>query len=82
MPHDAAQSLVRVERRRRLGHLSWRPRCGELRLESQDNDGRLIEQVAADPTGVDMDCVASMVRAIEDVAVPQTLLVAVDEVIE
>jgi uncharacterized membrane protein YjjP (DUF1212 family) len=41
------------------------PRWGELRLQSEDN--RLIAQVAADPTGVDMDRVASAVRAIEDV---------------
>jgi uncharacterized membrane protein YjjP (DUF1212 family) len=41
------------------------PRWGELRLQSEDN--RLIAQVAADPTGVDMDRVASTVRAIEDV---------------
>jgi uncharacterized membrane protein YjjP (DUF1212 family) len=43
------------------------PRWGELRLECEHNDGRLIDQVAADPTGVDMDRVASTVRAIEDV---------------
>ncbi|MFL6824243.1 MAG: threonine/serine exporter family protein [Xanthobacteraceae bacterium] len=43
------------------------PRWGELRLECEHNDGRRIDQVAADPTGVDMDRVASTVRAIEDV---------------
>jgi uncharacterized membrane protein YjjP (DUF1212 family) len=43
------------------------PRWGELRLECEHNDGRLIDQVAADPTGVDMDSVASTMRAIEDV---------------
>ena len=43
------------------------PRWGELRLECEHNDGRLIDQVAADPTGVDMDRVASTMRAIEDV---------------
>jgi uncharacterized membrane protein YjjP (DUF1212 family) len=41
------------------------PRWGELRLQSEDN--RLIAQVAADPTGVDMDRVASTVRIIEEV---------------
>jgi uncharacterized membrane protein YjjP (DUF1212 family) len=41
------------------------PRWGELRLQSEDN--RLFAQVAADPTGVNMDRVASTVRAIEDV---------------
>src|SRR5262245_55130944 len=45
------------------------PRWGELRLECEHNDGRLIDQIAADPTGVDMDRVASTMRAIEDVAV-------------
>jgi uncharacterized membrane protein YjjP (DUF1212 family) len=43
------------------------PRWGELRLECEHNDGRLVDQIAADPTGVDMDRVASTMRAIEDV---------------
>src|SRR5258708_19526248 len=43
------------------------PRWGELRLQSEDNDGRLIDQIAADPTGVDMDRVASTVRVTEEV---------------
>src|SRR5258705_4479769 len=43
------------------------PRWGELRLQSEDNDGRLIDQVAADPSGVDMDRVASTVRVTEEV---------------
>jgi uncharacterized membrane protein YjjP (DUF1212 family) len=43
------------------------PRWGELRLECEHNDGRLIDQIAADPTGVDMDRVASTARTIEDV---------------
>src|SRR6266404_2691047 len=42
------------------------PRWGELRLQSEDEDGRLISQVAADPTGVDMDRVASAARVIEE----------------
>jgi uncharacterized membrane protein YjjP (DUF1212 family) len=45
------------------------PRWGELQLLSQEKDARLISQVAANPTGVDMDRVASTMRAIEDVAV-------------
>jgi uncharacterized membrane protein YjjP (DUF1212 family) len=57
------------------------PRWGELRLECEDNDGRLIAQVAADPTGVDMDRVASTVRAIEDVGagrlVPQAAMAVI-----
>jgi uncharacterized membrane protein YjjP (DUF1212 family) len=40
------------------------PRWGELRLQSEDEDGRLITEVAADPTGVDMDRVASAARVI------------------
>ena len=40
------------------------PRWGELQLEAQDGDARLISVVAADPTGVAMDRVASAMRAI------------------
>jgi len=40
------------------------PRWGELRLQSEDENGRVIAEVAADPTGVDMDRVASAARAI------------------
>src|SRR5580700_10029685 len=43
------------------------PRWAELQLQSDDKDGATISQVAADPTGVDMDRVASTIRAIEDV---------------
>src|SRR5262245_21162233 len=42
-------------------------RWGELQLQSDGKDGTLISQVAADPAGVDMDRVASTMRAIEDV---------------
>ena len=42
------------------------PRWGELRLQSEDDDGRLISEIAADPTGVDMDRVASAARIIEE----------------
>ena len=41
------------------------PRWGELQLRSDDENGRVISEVAADPTGVDMDRVASAARAIE-----------------
>jgi len=41
------------------------PRWGELQLQAEDGDARLISVVAADPTGVDMDRVASINRAIE-----------------
>jgi uncharacterized membrane protein YjjP (DUF1212 family) len=40
------------------------PRWGELQLQSEDEGGKLIAQVAADPTGVDMDRVASAARAV------------------
>jgi uncharacterized membrane protein YjjP (DUF1212 family) len=42
------------------------PRWGELRLRSEDEHGRLISEIAADPTGVDMDRVASAARVIEE----------------
>jgi uncharacterized membrane protein YjjP (DUF1212 family) len=42
------------------------PRWGELQLEAQDSDSRLISAVAADPTGVAMGRVASAMRTIED----------------
>jgi uncharacterized membrane protein YjjP (DUF1212 family) len=42
-------------------------RWGELQLQAEGRDARLISAVAADPTGVDMDRVASAMRAVEDV---------------
>lgn len=42
------------------------PRWGELRLRSEDEHGKLISEIAADPTGVDMDRVASAARVIEE----------------
>jgi len=42
------------------------PRYGELQLQSEDENGRVISQVAADPTGVDMDRVASAARVMEE----------------
>jgi uncharacterized membrane protein YjjP (DUF1212 family) len=43
------------------------PRWGEVQLRSDGKDGTLICQIAADPAGVDMDRVASTMRAIEDI---------------
>jgi len=43
------------------------PRWGELLLQAQDGDTRLISAVAAAPTGVAMNRVASAMRAIDDV---------------
>src|SRR6266478_1880304 len=59
----AAEQLGRALRLRAKVMARW----GELRLQSEDNDGRLIDQIAADPTGVDMDRVASTVRVTEEV---------------
>jgi len=42
------------------------PRWGELQLQSEDENGRVISEVAADPTGVDMDRVASAARVMEE----------------
>jgi uncharacterized membrane protein YjjP (DUF1212 family) len=41
-------------------------RWGELQLEVEDGDARLISASAAKPTGVDMDRVASITRLLED----------------
>jgi uncharacterized membrane protein YjjP (DUF1212 family) len=43
------------------------PRWGELLIQSEDHDGRLNFRVAADPSGVDMERVASTTRAIQDI---------------
>ena len=43
------------------------PRWGELELQAEDKDVELSLQISADPTGVDMDRVASTTRAVEDV---------------
>jgi len=60
---DAAERLGRgLELRARII-----PRWGELELQAEDKDAELSLQIAADPTGVDMDRVASTMRAVEDV---------------
>ena len=63
----AAKRLGRALRLR----ISLVPRWGELALEAEDKDndkeGRRSAVLAADPTGVDMDRVASTMRAVEDV---------------
>jgi uncharacterized membrane protein YjjP (DUF1212 family) len=43
------------------------PRWGELALQTEDTDAELSSEIAADPSGVDMDRVASTMRAVEDV---------------
>jgi uncharacterized membrane protein YjjP (DUF1212 family) len=44
-------------------------RWGELQLQAGDGDGRSVFVAVADPTGVDMDRVASAMRAIDEVGV-------------
>src|SRR6267378_2983744 len=59
---DAAQRLGEtLELRGKL-----MPRWGELQLQAEDGHARLILAVEADPAGVNMDRVASTMRAIED----------------
>src|SRR3989442_2042007 len=43
------------------------PRWGELQLQARDGASSLVSVGAADPTGVDMDRVASAMRAVDDV---------------
>jgi uncharacterized membrane protein YjjP (DUF1212 family) len=62
------QTLAAAER---LGHtlglrIKIMPRWGELLLQTEDIDTRLVSAVAADPTGVAMGRVASTMRVIED----------------
>src|SRR5258708_25579251 len=40
------------------------PRWGELRLQAEDGNARLVSTVGAEPAGVDMDRVASTMRAV------------------
>src|SRR5437660_5830281 len=42
------------------------PRWGELELQAGDGDARLVSVKAADPTGVDMDRVASAMQVVDD----------------
>ncbi|HEY0911408.1 MAG TPA: threonine/serine exporter family protein, partial [Bradyrhizobium sp.] len=63
------QTVAATERlARRLGlRVTLMPRWGELQLQSSDKDVNLISQLPADPTGVDMDRVASAMRLVGDV---------------
>lgn len=59
----AAERLARA-----LGlHATLAARWGELTLRSDDKDATLIGQATAEPAGVDMERVASAMRAIADV---------------
>src|SRR6266404_4803532 len=43
------------------------PRWGELQLQVEAGDARVVSAAAADPTGVDMDRVASTMRVIDEI---------------
>src|SRR5262249_12273237 len=61
---DAAERLSRA-----LGlRATIMPRWGEVQLVAAGKDGALVAQVAANPASVEMDRVASTMRAIEDIA--------------
>jgi uncharacterized membrane protein YjjP (DUF1212 family) len=62
------QTLAEAERfGRSLGlRVKIIPRWGELQLQAEEGDARIISAVTAVPTGVDMDRVASIIRLIED----------------
>jgi uncharacterized membrane protein YjjP (DUF1212 family) len=57
------------------------PRWGELVLQAQDSDTRLVSSVVADPTGVAMNRVASAMRVLEDLGAGRLLPAAAKEVI-
>jgi uncharacterized membrane protein YjjP (DUF1212 family) len=63
------QTVAAAERLARAVGLraSVTARWGELMLRSDGKDAAVLSQVTADPTGVDMDRVASTMRAIADV---------------
>src|SRR6202453_3883604 len=42
------------------------PRWGGLQLKANDKDGRLVSAVAVEPSGVNMNRVASTMRAVEE----------------
>jgi uncharacterized membrane protein YjjP (DUF1212 family) len=63
------QTVAAAERLGRMLGLQAKliPRWAELRLKAEDSGARVISQVAADPTGVDMDRVASAMQAVEEI---------------
>src|SRR6202163_4108232 len=56
-------------------------RWGELQLQAEDGDARLIGAIAADPSGVDMARVASATRAMEELRAGRLAPTAASEVI-
>ena len=77
------QTVAAAERLgRRLGlRVKLMPRWGELRLQSDEKSIDVVNQLAADPTGVDMDRVVSAMRLIEDVEAGRVLPEAAMEMI-
>jgi uncharacterized membrane protein YjjP (DUF1212 family) len=77
---SAAERLARA----RGLHATIMPRWGELQLVANDRHGTLIAQAAAYPAGVEMDRVASTMRAIEDVVSgrlgPDVAVKTIDEI--
>jgi uncharacterized membrane protein YjjP (DUF1212 family) len=57
------------------------PRWGELLLQAQDNDARLVSAVVADPTGVAMNRVASATRVTEELDTGRLAPTAAKEVV-
>jgi uncharacterized membrane protein YjjB (DUF3815 family) len=77
------QTLAAAER---LGdilglHATLMARWGELQLQAEDGDARLICSAAADPAGVDMDRVVSTMRAIDELGAGQLAPAAAMEAI-
>jgi uncharacterized membrane protein YjjP (DUF1212 family) len=56
------------------------PRWGELGIEAEDDDGRLVCVVEANPTGVDMNRVASTMRVIDARLEPATAMERINEI--
>jgi uncharacterized membrane protein YjjP (DUF1212 family) len=77
------QTLLAAERLgNTLGlHATIMPRWGELQLQTEDGDARLVTVVEANPTGVDMHRVASTMRAIEEVSAGRLATTAAMEAI-
>ena len=77
---SAAEHLARA----RGLHATIMPRWGELQLVANDRHGTLIAQAAAYPAGVEMNRVASTMRAIEDVVSgrlsPDVAVKAIDDI--
>jgi uncharacterized membrane protein YjjP (DUF1212 family) len=77
------QTLAEAERfGRSLGlRVKIIPRWGELQLQAEDGKVRVISAVAVDPTGVDMDRVASIMRLIKDFGAGRLAPAAAEEAI-